>query len=663
MLIRNPSIKFYVLATCTSFSYLSLQSQVGAQTSTQETISSNRLLVENLSDKVIATNNPSSLKLPHSSRTELISKLKAGRIASTEAKLHEIKIPPRLKSGASFSTSSFISEDNSDLIRRLKRQESRKIANQITPQPTENSSELIRKLKAKDSKAILEQSSHQSLPSPTTIAASSQKITIKEVQVLGSTVFSKSELDGIVQPYIGKQVQFEEILAIRTAVTDYYTKRGFTTSGAFLPPQDVSNGVVNVQVVEGILERVEIQGLKRLREGYVRDRIRLAGSAPINLRRLETALQLLQVDPLFTSVQAELKAGTTPGRSILALNLKEARPFNSSFIVENRDSPSVGSVRGTSSLSYQNLLGFGDKFTAQVGYTRGANSYDLAYSFPVNARDGSISFRYADSNSRIIEEPFSPLDILGRSKTFSLGYRQPLVTSSSSEFTLGFTADLRESQTYLLKDIPFSFSTGPEDGKSKVTVLRFSQDWINRTPRSVLAARSQFSLGLGALGATVNDTGVDGRFFSWIGQFQWVQNLGKDFIGVGRIAAQLTPDSLLPLEQFSIGGVDTIRGYRQNQFVADNGLAGSFELRIPVVNKPNSLGNVQIAPFFDFGKVWNNNGAGVDNSIFASTGLGVRWQIGGFAARLDWGLPLTSITRQGNSLQDNGLFFSLTYQP
>ncbi|MBW4602830.1 MAG: hypothetical protein KME29_25500 [Calothrix sp. FI2-JRJ7] len=79
----------------------------------------------------------------------------------------------------------------------------------------------------------------------------------------------------------------------------------------------------------------------------------------------------------------------------------------------------------------------------------------------------------------------------------------------------------------MLKDIPFSFSTGPEDGNSKVTVSRFSQDWINRTPSRVLAARSQFSLGIGALGATVNDTGVDGRFMSWVGQFQWVQNLGR----------------------------------------------------------------------------------------------------------------------------------------
>jgi hemolysin activation/secretion protein len=280
----------------------------------------------------------------------------------------------------------------------------------------------------------------------------------------------------------------------------------------------------------------------------------------------------------------------------------------------------------------------------------------------LNASDGTLSLRYANSDSRIIEEPFSPLDILGKTSTFSLGYRQPIVNTPKQEFTLGFSADLRDSQTYLLRDIPFSFSTGPEDGKSRVAVLRFSQDWIDRTPQRVLAARSQFSLGVGAFGATVNNTGVDGRFLSWVGQFQWAQNLGQDVISIARIGTQITPDSLLPLEQFSIGGVDTLRGFRQNQFVADNGITGSVEVRFPLV-KNSSWGSLQVAPFVDFGKVWNNNGIGVDNSLFASTGLSLRWQISNFAVRLDWGLPLNSIRKQGDSLQDNGLFFSLMYQP
>jgi hemolysin activation/secretion protein len=274
----------------------------------------------------------------------------------------------------------------------------------------------------------------------------------------------------------------------------------------------------------------------------------------------------------------------------------------------------------------------------------------------------SLSYRY--DSSRIVEQPFSDLDINADSYTASLGFRQLIVRTPTTEFALSLSLDLRQSQTYLFEDIPYSFSLGPENGQSRVTVLRFSQDWVNRSTSRVLAARSQFSFGLNALGATVNNTGTDGRFTSWLGQFQWVQSLGGDTILIARSGAQLSFDSLLPIEQFSIGGVDTVRGYRQNQRVADNGIVGSLEVRFPLIRDQNGIGTLQLAPFFDIGSVWNRKGEIPSPSTLASIGLGLRWQLDPyFSARLDWGVPLISVDNRGNSLQDNGISFSVRYQP
>jgi len=443
-----------------------------------------------------------------------------------------------------------------------------------------------------------------------------------------------------------------------------YTSNGYITSGAFLPPQDVSDGAIKIQVVEGELERIEIQGLNRLQKSYVRDRVARAAQTPVNIRSLESALQILQLDPLFSRVQAELTAGTAPERSVLILNLKEAQPLFSALVVDNRESPSVGSIRGTAALSHNNLLGLGDRLSAEFALTKGVNSYNVDYEIPLNARNGTLSFRYNNGRSRVIEQPFAPLDINGRTTTYSLGFRQPINRTPKSEFALNLSANLRRSQTFLFEDKPFSFSPGPEAGESRVTVLRFGQDWVNRSRNRVLAARSEFSVGLDAFEATVNDTGTDGRFFSWLGQFQWVQALGNDATFIARAAAQLTGDSLLPLEQFSIGGVDTVRGYRQNQRVGDNGIVGSVEVRIPLVQDSNGFGLLQLTPFFDVGTIWNNDGAIADPSTLVSTGLGLRWQLDSrFLARLDWGIPLVSIDKQGDSLQDNGIFFSIRVQP
>jgi len=490
------------------------------------------------------------------------------------------------------------------------------------------------------------------------------KVQVKRVEVLGSTVFSAEELAEVVAPFVGKEATFEQLLEIRTAVTNLYTSNGYTTSGAFLPPQDVSDGSIKIQVVEGELERIEVQGLNRLQNSYVRRRIEVAAQTPVNIRRLETALQLLQLNPLFSRVQAELAAGTTPGSNVLSLNLTEAPPLSSALIVDNRDSPSVGSIRSTAAVSHINLLGLGDRFSAEVGITQGVRDYNLNYEFPVNARNGTLSFRYNNGSSRIVEQPFAPLDINGDTQTYSLGFRQPLILTPTTEFTLSLSGDLRRSQTYILDDEPFSFTIGPENGESKVSVLRFSQDWVNRSPNRVLAARSQFSLGLGLLGAIVNNSGTDGRFFSWLGQFQWVQALGEDATLIASSAAQLTGDSLLPLEQFSVGGVDTVRGYRTNQRVGDSGIFGSVEVRIPLFRNPDGFGLIQVAPFVDVGTVWNNGDAIAGSSTLVSTGLGLRWQIGSrFLARLDWGIPLIPVDRQGDSLQDNGIYFSIRVQP
>src|SRR5919202_1629702 len=484
------------------------------------------------------------------------------------------------------------------------------------------------------------------------------KVKVKRVEVLGSSVFSPTQLEAVVASFIGKDATFEELLAIRTAITNLYTDKGYTTSGAFLPPQDLTDGVVKIQVVEGTIEKIEIQGLRHLRTSYVRDRIGLAGKPPVNLRRLEQALQLLQLNPLISNVQAELSAGTAPGLSVLTLNVKEAQPLTAALIVENRDSPSVGSIRGTASLIDNDLLGFGDRLSADYGITGGVNSYNISYAIPLNPRDGTLSLSYSYDSSRIVEQPFSDLDINADSYTASLGFRQPIIRTPTTEFALSLSLDLRQSQTYLFENIPYSFSQGPENGQSRVTVLRFSQDWVNRSTSKVLAARSQFSFGLDALGATVNNTGTDGRFTSWLGQFQWVQSLGGDAILIARTGAQLSFDSLLPIEQFSIGGIDTVRGYRQNQRVADNGIVGSLEVRYPIIRNPNGIGTIQLASFFDIGTVWNNKGEIPRPSTLASIGLGLRWQLDPYlSARLDWGIPLISISQNGNSLQDNGIYF------
>ncbi|MBD2176420.1 ShlB/FhaC/HecB family hemolysin secretion/activation protein [Pseudanabaena sp. FACHB-1998] len=484
-------------------------------------------------------------------------------------------------------------------------------------------------------------------------------VLIREIKVLGSTVFSEAELQQVVKPYLGKNATIQDLLAIRSIITDLYINSGYLTSGAFLPlqAQDFKNGIISIQVIEGELERIDINGLSRLQEDYVRSRMIPAGSRPLNIRNLEEGLQLLQLDPLFSSIQADLKAGRTVGRSVLQIELKENDPWSSSLIVDNRESPSVGSLGVYASLGYRNLTGLGDSLRIDASGTEGTRKYGIQYDLPLNAQD-DLQLRYNSNNSRIVEKPFSLIDINSRSQTVAIGYRHFLFRHPTSELSLGLTLERRESNDFLFGNIPFSFSIGSENGRSVVNVLRFSQEWIGRTIDQVLAARSQFNVGLGIFDSTVNNTGTDGRFLSWQGQFQWVQALDKDAISIFRLGAQLTSQSLLPTEQFGLGGVDTIRGYRQSLYVGDSGVSSSMELRFPIL-RSEAIGLIQVAPFIDFGAVWNNS----PNSfagILGSTGLGLRWEINpNFRAKLEWAAQLVSTNFATNASQPQSLFFSL----
>lgn len=506
-------------------------------------------------------------------------------------------------------------------------------------------------------------------PSPPvpTPSAPDLAIRVKRIQVLGSTAFSTEELQAAVRAYLGQEVTYEEILAIRTQITELYRDRGYTTSGAFLPPQDLSDGNITIQVVEGALERLEVKGLEQLQEGYIRSRIGLAATPPLNIRRLEEALHLLQLNPLLDRVQAELSAGTAPGLSVLTLQIQEASTLTIGIAGENADSPSVGSMAARVYATQRNLSGLGDRLAAELRDTRGLTQYSLSYDIPLNPRDGTLSLRMVSGRSKVIEFPFEPLGIRSQSSTISLGFRQPLILTPTTEFAVSAFLDWRESETFLFDTIPFSFSLGPELGKSRVTALRLTQDWVSRSDNRVLAARSQLNIGLPLFDATLNDSGVDAAFFSWNGQFQWVEAFSPDVILVARIGGQIAFDSLLPLEQFSIGGLDTVRGYRRNQRVADSGIVGSLEVRWTVLRDAEGWPALELSPFFDLGTVWNHDSTLTPISApttLASLGLGAHWQLNRtLSLRLDWGFPLIPLEGQGNTIQDRGLIFSIRFQP
>ena len=110
-----------------------------------------------------------------------------------------------------------------------------------------------------------------------------------------------------------------------------------------------------------------------------------------------------------------------------------------------------------------------------------------------------------------------------------------------------------------------------------------------------------------------------------------------------------------------VGGVDTVRGYRENQLVRDNGVVGSLELRFPLLPESTGEARMRMAPFFDFGRSWNDRSTSGEKNL-ASAGLGLLLDYRQFSARLYWGHGFNDTDNGGlgNDLQDDGVHFSLS---
>ncbi|MEG4006723.1 ShlB/FhaC/HecB family hemolysin secretion/activation protein [Microcoleus sp. Pol11C1] len=506
-------------------------------------------------------------------------------------------------------------------------------------------------------------------PSPVPPTLPNTPIEVQKIQVVGSTILSQDEINALVNPLEGRSTTLEQLKQIADKITEIYLNRGYITSRAVLPPQTITAGVVQIQVIEGKLARIEVEGTKRLNPSYIRSRIRLGAGMPLSTASLEDQLRLLRVDPLFDNVEASLRAGDNEGESILIVRISEANPFQPSFSIDNYSPPSVGSERLGVSLRHRNITGNGDELAAAYYRSLGdSDVFDFSYRVPLNAMNGTLQLRAAPNRNSIVQAPFDAFDISGKSHLFEVSYRQPLRRTPIEEFALSAGFTYQTGRTFLAGE-PYAFGIGPDsNGVTTTSAIKLGQDYIRRDPQGAWALRSQFTIGTSLFDATQNEgSDPDGQFLSWLGQVQRVQRLNDKHLLILQADLQLSANSLLPSQQFVIGGGQSLRGYRQNVRSGDNGFRVSIEDRITLQRDASGNPKLQLAPFLDAGTVWNvaNNPNTLTNQTFlAGVGLGVIWEpIQRVNLRVDYAFPLVRISDKGDNLQDKGIYFNIIYTP
>ncbi len=505
------------------------------------------------------------------------------------------------------------------------------------------------------------------------------QVLVKSIRVTGNTVFSEAEIEAVTKPYINQVLTTEDLERLRLALTLLYVNQGYITSGAVIPDQDVVDGVVHFQIIEGALSRIDVEGTNWFRRGYLGDRLALGAGPPLQMEPLQTRLQLLQQDPRIERINAELRPGDRRGESILNVKITEQSPWKMWLEFSNYQTPAVGAERGLMTVAHQNVTGRGDPLSITYGGSRGVHPIiDVAYTIPLNRYDTTFTASYRRNDFVVVESQFRALDLNSTSEIFGLTLRHPLYRTLTDELAVAITGERLYNKVTSIFDNPGSpspFINGSSDtGVSAVSALRFVQEYVHRTPTSVIAARSRFSVGLDVLNATTNSgvssTGLplpDGRFFSWLGQLQGVRRF-DEWWGMqllGQLNLQLANDRLFPLEQIPLGGRFSVRGYRENTLIRDNGFLFSIESRFPLLRYASGEPLLQFAQFVDVGRSWQAKGETPNPETLASVGLGLRWSVlPRERARFElyWGVPLNHVAHPSGNLQDYGIHLQAVVQ-
>ncbi len=507
-----------------------------------------------------------------------------------------------------------------------------------------------------------------------------EKVYVKGIRLEDNTVFSDEVLGTITAAYENREITAEELQELKDKLTRYYVANGYINSGAIILDQDVRDGIISLQIIEGKLTQTKVSGNTWLRDSYISKRLELAtrgGKDPLNVNKLQQHLKLLKQDPRIDNINANLGPGLELGQSILDVEVDEARPYHMTLRFNNYHAPSIGSYSGEIDLSHLNLTGWGDSLSAHYALTEGLDDYSFRYAIPLTRWGTTLSFEMSQAEAVVVSEEFKDKDIRSETENYSLSLHHPFYKTLSGEFSMGLTLERSESKTFMGDDpFPFTSYEGDDVGVYKVTPLRFYQEWVKRSMSQVIALRSTFSFGLDMLDATV-DISEDGfwmesppnaEFITWLGQFQWLRRLKLlESQLLFKLDMSLSNDPLLPVEKFAIGGSSTVRGYRENLMTTDNGLVTSLEWRVPLghlkipgLSKGPDDGLLQLCPFFDFGHGWNvDNPDPSTNSIY-STGIGARWTVSKIInAEIYWGKSLKDADDGSDEydIQDDGIHF------
>ncbi len=494
----------------------------------------------------------------------------------------------------------------------------------------------------------------------------SQSVRVDRISFRGNRALSVSALRAVAAPYLGRDLSAADIEDLRNALTHRYTDHGYINSSVVLDPDaPYHDGVLSFLVIEGRVKDIRVHGQNGLRSSYVVDRLRGQDDETLNTDVLRARLQRLSDDPLFARVASSVEPGAEPGDAILDVDVQRARPYSLSLALNDYRPPSIGEKAYDIGGQVRDLTGFGDEVDADVSGPiefSGGIGYGLNWQLPVGPHGSLASLSAARIYTVQSAEPQSAQLIDSTIERQELKLTESLWGSLRQQFNLSASiANERESTTgYALP----SFVPGLTEGSTRSLTARLIPDYSYRSAQQYLIVR------LTLLHADLHDypSGAvsyplpDQKYFVFIGQLHDLWKFPHaPFELESRATVQRTDSQISDLHALEIGGINSVRGFREDEFLASNVENTNLDFRwLALPDAGTSLRpGVMLGTFFDWA---TGHDVGQSADTFSSYGLTLRLKWPHVQADLAYGLRLIHpafVNADQGSWQDHGIYVQI----
>lgn len=467
-------------------------------------------------------------------------------------------------------------------------------------------------------------------------------VVVRQIVVEGNTVLPEAQFEPLLSASVGKPFTWGGLKAVARQITGLYRAKGYITCRAYLPPQQIQDGLVRIRVLEGKAGRVSVKGNRHFKNDlYIRD-MRLRRDRPLNYREFESGIYRINRRP-DRDVHGYLMAGEEPGTSDILLNADESFPMHAAYEFNNRGTNLTHYSRHIVSLTHNNISGRGDILGASLSMAEEGAFTGLGaqYLLPLGAST-TLTLETGFSESLLVKH-LKHFEIEGESYHHAVSLLHYFIERPTMLFSweIGLTVD--DSQT-LIDDLKTSYDrtravhTGPrlvmEDGGGRTSM---GMDAHVGLPR--------FIGGLDDTDSRASRPDAGGRFFYVTAEASRLQRIAWGSLLLLRAGGQWSDDNLTSVERYRLGGAYSVRGYPESDSSGDQGFDASAEWRRPVpVFGAGGRRELSVAAFVDAGKTFSlqrTQPTDTKDRFLMGAGVGLRYDINPYAQyRLDWAYPI-----------------------